>query len=82
MGECRSSTSGCFSSMTESTSPSQQLKQQHSKNPTESPYQLRLIDDTTSNDYADDDDNDNDNGNKEHEQNNYTHKDNVSRCLN
>ncbi|CAF3673918.1 unnamed protein product [Rotaria socialis] len=60
-GECRSSTSGCFSSMTESTSPSNQHNHHHHHHhhhPKEMipSYQLRLIDDTTSNDFADDDD--------------------------
>ncbi|UJR27566.1 hypothetical protein I4U23_008847 [Adineta vaga] len=50
VGECRSSTSGCFSSMTESNS---QLH--HHSNRIASPYQLRLIDDTTSNDFAEED---------------------------
>ncbi|CAF0803469.1 unnamed protein product [Adineta ricciae] len=48
-GECRSSTSGCFSSMTESNS---QLH--HHSNRLASPYQLRLIDDTTSNEFMGD----------------------------
>jgi hypothetical protein len=51
-GECRSSTSGCFSSMTESSSQNHQ----HHPNQIVPSYQLRLIDDTTSNDFADDDD--------------------------
>ncbi|CAF4893270.1 unnamed protein product, partial [Rotaria magnacalcarata] len=60
-GECRSSTSGCFSSMTESISPSNQHNHHHHHHhhhPKEMipSYQLRLIDDTTSNDFADDDD--------------------------
>jgi len=58
MGECRSSTSGCFSSMTESTSPSHHQQQEQQKHPyghqTVPSYRLRLIDDTTSNDYAED----------------------------
>ncbi len=53
VGECRSSTSGCFSSMTESVSPTHHHRH---LNQTISPYQLRLIDDTTSNDFVDDDD--------------------------
>lgn len=53
--ESRSSTSGCFSSMTDSTSPSHQqpLQREHAQKMVPS-YQLRLIDDTTSNDYVDD----------------------------
>lgn len=58
MGECRSSTSGCFSSMTESTSPSHHQQQEQQKHQyghqTVPSYRLRLIDDTTSNDYAED----------------------------
>ncbi len=50
-GECRSSTSGCFSSMTESSS-----QNHHHPNQIVPSYQLRLIDDTTSNDFVDDDD--------------------------
>ena len=53
VGECRSSTSGCFSSMTESGSQIPPLLS-HS-NHLVSSYQLRLIDDTTSNDFLDDD---------------------------
>jgi hypothetical protein len=49
-GECRSSTSGCFSSMTESSS---QIHRHHPNSLVPS-YQLRLIDDTTSNDFLDD----------------------------
>ncbi|CAF3364520.1 unnamed protein product [Rotaria sp. Silwood1] len=62
IGECRSSTSGCFSSMTESTSPTQHKHHQrhhhihHHPNGSVPSYQLRLIDDTTSNDFVDDDD--------------------------
>jgi len=51
-GECRSSTSGCFSSMTESSS---QIHHHHPNQIVQS-YQLRLIDDTTSNDFVEDDD--------------------------
>ncbi|CAF0811487.1 unnamed protein product [Adineta steineri] len=60
-GECRSSTSGCFSSMTESNSQIHHHQHHHHHHPNQntSSYQLRLIDDTTSNDYADEDDNDN-----------------------
>ncbi len=54
VGECRSSTSGCFSSMTESTS--QTTHNHHNLNKNLPSYQLRLIDDTTSNDFVDDDD--------------------------
>ena len=50
VGECRSSTSGCFSSMTESISQAN-----HHPDRIVSTYQLRLIDDTTSNDFVDDD---------------------------
>lgn len=53
-GECRSSTSGCFSSMTESTSPTDH-HHPHQRVPS---YRLRLIDDTTSNDFAADDEDD------------------------
>jgi hypothetical protein len=53
VGESRSSTSGCFSSMTESTSPTHH---HHHLNKILPSYQLRLIDDTTSNDFVDDDD--------------------------
>lgn len=49
-GECRSSTSGCFSSMTGSISP----MHQHGNSSVVS-YQLRLIDDTMSNDFVDED---------------------------
>lgn len=56
IGECRSSTSGCFSSMTESTSQIHHHQPQQHSNPNQltSTYQLRLIDDTTSNDFDDD----------------------------
>ncbi|CAF3612663.1 unnamed protein product [Rotaria sordida] len=57
IGECRSSTSGCFSSMTESTSPTHHHHDHHHhhSNGILPSYQLRLIDDTTSNDFVDDD---------------------------
>lgn len=44
--------------MTESTSPTNHSHNHHNHHPKEkiSSYQIRLIDDTTSNDFADDDD--------------------------